>query len=108
MDNDKHFKVTGLSTDECHSHLISLINKLLGAEDLIPANRNGDRFFGLTLPPVRMKLQEAPESKFCTGYIPLEFQVFYVYLLQMLILYKFFLALETVLHIFCYLPMVIN
>ncbi|CAI6355645.1 unnamed protein product [Macrosiphum euphorbiae] len=74
MDNDKHFKVTGLSTDECHSHLISLINKLLGAEDLIPANRNGDRFFGLTLPPVRMKLQEAPESKFCTGYIPLEFQ----------------------------------
>ncbi|NP_001156128.1 transforming growth factor beta regulator 1-like [Acyrthosiphon pisum] len=74
MDHDKHFKVTGLSTDECHSHLISLINKLLGAEDLIPANRNGDRFFGLTLPPVRMKLQEAPESKFCTGYIPLELQ----------------------------------
>ncbi|KAL5238442.1 hypothetical protein ACI65C_005852 [Semiaphis heraclei] len=77
MDHDKHFKVTGLSTDECHSHLISLINKLLGAEDLIPANRNGDRFFGLTLPPVRMKLQEAPESKFCTGYIPLEFQLNY-------------------------------
>lgn len=74
MDHDKHFKVTGLSTDECHSHLITLINKLLGAEDLIPANRNGDRFFGLTLPPVRMKLQEAPESKFCTGYIPLELQ----------------------------------
>lgn len=79
MDHDKHFKVTGLSTDECHSHLISLINKLLGADDLIPANRNGDRFFGLTLPPVRMKLQEAPESKFCTGYIPLELQVFYLY-----------------------------
>jgi len=80
MDHDKHFKVTGLSTDECHSHLISLINKLLGADDLIPANRNGDRFFGLTLPPVRMKLQEAPESKFCTGYIPLELQVIYSYL----------------------------
>jgi len=79
MDHDKHFKVTGLSTDECHSHLISLINKLLGAEDLIPANRNGDRFFGLTLPSVRLKLQEAPESKFCTGYIPLELQVFYLY-----------------------------
>lgn len=75
MDHDKHFKVTGLSTDECHSHLISLINKLLGADDLIPANRNGDRFFGLTLPSVRMKLQDAPESKFCTGYIPLTLPV---------------------------------
>lgn len=75
MDNDKHFKVTGLSSDECHSHLMSLINKMLGAEDLIPANRNGDRFFGLTLPVVRLKLQEKPESKFCTGYIPLQSEV---------------------------------
>lgn len=76
MDNDKHFKVSGLSTDECHSHLISLINKMLGTTDLIPANRNGDRFFGLTLPPVRFKLQERAESKLCTGYIPLKTQVY--------------------------------
>lgn len=75
MDHDKHFKVTGLSTDECHSHLVSLINKMLGAEDLIPANGNGDRFFGLTLPQVRFKLQASPESKYCTGYIPLKSQV---------------------------------
>lgn len=76
MDHDKHFKVTGLSTDECHSHLVSLINKMLGAEDLIPANSNGDRFFGLTLPQVRFKLQASPESKYCTGYVPLKSQVF--------------------------------
>lgn len=76
MDHDKHFKVTGLSTDECHSHLVSLINKMLGADNLIPANRNGDRFFGLTLPPVRRKLQEKQESKMCTEYIPLKSQVY--------------------------------
>lgn len=75
MDHDKHFKVTGLSTDECHSHLVSLINKMLGADDLIPANRNGDRFFGLSIPTVRLKLQKKPESKFCTGYIPIKSQV---------------------------------
>lgn len=75
MDHDKHFKVTGLSTDECHSHLISLINKMLGTDDLIPANRNGDRFFGLSTSAVRFKLQSKPESKFCTGYVPLDLQV---------------------------------
>lgn len=76
MDHDKHFKVTGLSTDECHSHLVSLINKMLGAQNIIHANRNGDRFFGLTLPPVRRRLQEKPESKMCTAYIPLKAQVY--------------------------------
>jgi len=75
MDNDKLFKVTGLSTDECHSHLLSLINKMLGAQDLIPSNRNGDRFFGLTLPIVRLKLESKPESKYCTGYVRLKSQV---------------------------------
>ncbi|VVC46157.1 Hypothetical protein CINCED_3A013277 [Cinara cedri] len=70
MDHDKHFKVTGLSTDECHNHLLSLINKMLGNDDLMFATNNGDRFFGLSLPLVRHKLQENPESKFCTGYIP--------------------------------------
>lgn len=78
MDHDKHFKVTGLSTDECHSHLISLVNKMLGADDLIPSNRNGDRFFGLTLPFVRLRLQRKPESKYCTGYVPLNPQVSYI------------------------------
>lgn len=82
MDNDKHFKVTGLSTDECHSHLVSLINKMLGADDFIPSNRNGDRFFGLSIPKVRLKLQAKPESKFCTGYIPLKSQVNYDYLIN--------------------------
>lgn len=82
MDHDKHFKVTGLSTDECHSHLVSLINKMLGADDLIPANRNGDRFFGLTLPPVRFTLQGKPESKFCTGYNPLKPQVHFLVFIQ--------------------------
>lgn len=78
MDHDKHFKVTGLSTDECHSHLISLVNKMLGANDLIASNRNGDRFFGLTVPFVRLKLQEKPESKFCSGYVPLKSEVSYL------------------------------
>jgi len=81
MDNDKHFKVTGLSTDECHSHLISLINKMLGTDDLIPANGNGDRFFGLSIPTVRLKLQSKPESKLCTGYIPLKSQVTILYII---------------------------
>lgn len=78
MDDDKLFKVTGLSTDECHSHLLSLINKILGHDDFIASNRNGDRFFGLSLPVVRLKLQAKPESKYCTGYIRLKSQVYYM------------------------------
>lgn len=82
-DHEKNFKVTGLSTDECHSHLISLINKMLGPVDLIAANGNGDRFFGICTATVRLKLQSASKSKFCIGYIPLESQVtIYIYLLS--------------------------
>ncbi|XP_050529712.1 transforming growth factor beta regulator 1 isoform X2 [Daktulosphaira vitifoliae] len=71
IDQEKNFKVTGLSSDECHSHLISLINKLLGTDDLIPSNNNGDLFFGLTLPTVRFQLQKNNEIKFCKGYVSL-------------------------------------
>lgn len=75
MDHDKHFKVTGLSTNECHNHLLSLINKMLNNNDLLIETDKGDRFFGLTLPLVRHRLQEKPESKLCTGYIPLQTKV---------------------------------
>ncbi|XP_050420627.1 transforming growth factor beta regulator 1 [Adelges cooleyi] len=71
IDQDNIFKVSGLTADECHGHLISLINKSLGTEDLVPSYNNGDLFFGLTLPLVRYKLQEKTEIKFCTGYVPL-------------------------------------
>lgn len=75
MDHDKHFKVTGLSTNECHNHLLSLINKMLNTNDLLIETNKGDRFFGLTLPLVRHRLQERPESKMCTRYIPLQTKV---------------------------------
>lgn len=87
--------MNGFSTDECHNHLLSKINKMLGIDDLMFTSNNGDRYFGLSLPLVRHKLQEKPESKFRTGHSSTK--GFYITLLN-----NFFFSFNTCKFIQCH------
>uniref|UniRef100_A0A0V0GE77 Putative transforming growth factor beta regulator 1 n=1 Tax=Triatoma dimidiata TaxID=72491 RepID=A0A0V0GE77_TRIDM len=73
-DTDLDVPLVSTSIDQCHSMLLSLINRCLSTEVVNTKGRGAD-FFGLSHPTIHHLIQASPGVRKCKGYIWTKFEV---------------------------------
>lgn len=73
-EDDCDHPLVGNTATDCHTQLLTLVNKACGRE-VVPSEGKGTEFFGFYHPVVRNLIQSCPGARKCVGYRWVKFEV---------------------------------
>lgn len=73
-EDDPDHPLVGNTVTDCHTQLLTLVNKACGRE-VVPSVGKGTEFFGFYHPVVRNLIQSCPGARKCAGYRWVKFEV---------------------------------